>query len=87
MSGFFGPFLWDLKKTDIYLAGSRSRISKSKFKQFDIKMFSYIEKNTKNFIVDIETPTRHENKSQGVLHAKKAALLFVSSFLSYTSYV
>ena len=43
---FFSSFFVGLiKKTDIYLTGSRSRISKSKFKQFDVKMFSYIEKN------------------------------------------
>ena len=44
---FFRPFWLDLKKTDIYLTGNRSGISKSKFKQFDMKKLSYIEKKCK----------------------------------------
>ena len=36
----------------------------------------------KNFLVHIENPTRRENKSQGVLHSKKVAFVFIDSFLS-----
>ena len=42
----------------------------------------YRENVFKNFIVHIEAAARRENKSQGVLHAKKAAFLFIDSFLS-----
>ena len=43
----------------------------------------YRENVFKNFIVHIEAAARRKNKSRGVLHAKKAAFLFIDSFPAY----